>query len=342
MDTLTSFRFFAALWVMVFHFSRKVVIDDATLAQFIDFGPRGVDFFFLLSGFVLTHVYRDQMLNGIFSMRGFWVRRFARLYPVYIVTMFCFVVLDLARYYWGSGNLHDFTIANILASVFMLNAWSLTDGLVFNGPSWSVSAEMFAYFLFPTLILIVRSQRLLIYLVVASVVAFVLVHWFSQATSQKLFIHFTWDFGVFRIIPAFIVGVFCRCFLPQVSVRASWWLGIIGTLVILFAAVSGYDSYWIFVGFAFLVFYGALQGEGVLSHPLLVYLGEISYSTYMIHYFVGFLWFNVVCKYLHEHGIVLNSALSMFLVIVLVIGLSSLSYEVLEKPGRKYLVRKFS
>lgn len=134
LKTLTSFRFFAAFWVFLFHLRLRVDFDQSWLMDFINNGARGVDFFFILSGFVILHVY-----DGEFSRQRFLVKRFARIYPLHAVMTLLFVAFAVL----GSNPIEGFW-----QSVLLLHAFDTTDGLVLNGPSWTLSAEMFAYVLF--------------------------------------------------------------------------------------------------------------------------------------------------------------------------------------------------
>src|SRR5271155_2672880 len=79
---LTSVRFFAAIWVVLFHLSRNW---DALrkIGGFLRFGYSGVSFFFILSGFILCVNYLPRR----FSVHDFWLARIARILPAYLVAL---------------------------------------------------------------------------------------------------------------------------------------------------------------------------------------------------------------------------------------------------------------
>ncbi|MDG4896139.1 acyltransferase family protein [Mesorhizobium sp. WSM4976] len=109
---LTSLRFFAAVYVLAFH---SVDINGAPrlIANFVKNGYLGVSFFFLLSGFILTHSYVGRMPHWD-DVGRFAVARFARIYPVYLLALA--VALPLAR------GLFDYPLAS-LATLGLIQAW---------------------------------------------------------------------------------------------------------------------------------------------------------------------------------------------------------------------------
>ncbi len=146
LDSLTGLRFFAALGVLLTHINSNVT----TLlgSAWCQFGYLGVPFFFALSGFVLTWTATADD-----TARAFWRRRFARVYPLYLVSLLPGVILGLA------GQAEVSALAAIL-SVVLLQGWFVTPTVVLknpNGPGWSISAEAFFYALFPLLIPRARS-----------------------------------------------------------------------------------------------------------------------------------------------------------------------------------------
>ena len=155
---LTGIRGIAALWVVFFHFESNIVHLVPSLSALhpvISRGPFGVDMFFVLSGFILSSVYRIEKSN--FTLRQyaeFLTNRIARIYPDYV---FCFfllalmVALDrlLGRHMTEAVN-YPFSTAGW--HLLMVQAWPFVPAVWhnWNTPAWSVSAEWFAYlFIFP-------------------------------------------------------------------------------------------------------------------------------------------------------------------------------------------------
>lgn len=319
--TLTTLRFFAAFWVFMFHIQVISHEWDGSFANFIENGARGVDLFFILSGFVMLHVYEDQISARRFSFRSYMIKRFARIYPLHLAMVLVFMLLAAV----SRPGLDGFW-----ASVLLLHAWALTDGLVLNGPSWTISAEMFAYLLFG----ITAFRHIPTWLLtVALALTAVLVHLIAVHLGKTAFVHLTWDFGALRIVPLFILGMLLRRMAPYLSVAAGAVLGGAGLVTLVLAAVRADAGYEILVPFALLVLSSARLSELSLlptNWQPLVYLGEISYSLYMVHLLVII----ALVEYLPKLGI---PAAPWTVTGAVVIVCSMISYHVIERPARQWI-----
>ncbi len=308
-NSLTSLRFFAALWVVLFHARSEM---EVPFLAYVNNGARGVDFFFILSGFVLWHVYGDRSFN---RADYFW-RRFARIYPLHLVMLLPFLMMN-----WD--------ISGFVKSAALLHAFGTTDGLVLNGPSWTISAEMFAYAVFGLLAFWVTPLRLLIFTIVIVVVA----HAAAVALGQDQFVHLTHEAGWLRILPLFCLGVFGRMLLPHLSGAIAAGLFVLGLVLLLVTGQITNVGYTIIPGF-FLLIVGAAGLGAAKRFPLnwgpLVFLGEISYSIYLTHVFVMFIWL------FHGPGAHLGwMALPGYLIVL--VGFSTATYLFIEKPARHWL-----
>lgn len=87
-DSLTSLRFIFAMMVFGAH---CYIIDDFFDAHFFKEGFVGVNFFFVLSGFIIAYTYQENLLNRKLDKRTFWVARMARVYPLHWLTLFMLV-----------------------------------------------------------------------------------------------------------------------------------------------------------------------------------------------------------------------------------------------------------
>lgn len=143
---LTSIRFFAAMIVIMYHsgsgFINTLPSAPSALKSFLLNGYVGVPFFFVLSGFILHLTYRGRLV-GRQSLWNFAVARFARLYPVYLLSIVAMVPFVSPFQGW-----HD-------VPQFLGLQWWITSpnpfSTMWNGPSWTVSVEIFFYFCFPFL-----------------------------------------------------------------------------------------------------------------------------------------------------------------------------------------------
>lgn len=146
--SLTSLRFFAALYVLLFHsgagFLGKAVPALSFLETFLGNGYLGLTFFFVLSGFILAHVY-DGKLRSRGDLGRFAMARFARIYPVYLLALLLVLPLIFKDLSWRS-----------LPQFFLLQYWTPLSELRAldntNFPGWSLSVEMAFYLLFPAIL----------------------------------------------------------------------------------------------------------------------------------------------------------------------------------------------
>ena len=146
---LTSLRICAALWVLVYHFRNHL---DLGLDRFgLAFkGYLGVDLFFILSGFILSHVYTRAWAERRFHYGSFLWARLARVYPVHLVTLGATIAIWLVALRLGVGfEPQAFDPRMLPQHLLLVHAWGTTPTVQWNFPSWSISAEWFAYLCFP-------------------------------------------------------------------------------------------------------------------------------------------------------------------------------------------------
>ena len=256
-------------------------------------------------------------------MKNYLVKRFARIFPLHFIMLLPFLAVALAG---------DNPIEGLFASVFLLHSWALTDGLVLNGPSWTISAEMFAYLLFG--ITVFRSPPSWV-LAVAFIITALAAHAVAIELGKTGFIHLTWDYGAIRIIPLFILGMLLRRCASFISSGGAMMAGVLGFALFAVFASRSDAGYEILIPFVLLVLsFSRLSDWGALptNHRLLVYLGEISYSIYMIHIFAVNIWFD----YLPKFG--LEPLHWQILCVAVVLG-SAVSYRFVELPARLWISR---
>lgn len=151
LDALTSLRFFAALAIVTEHSRGVFLSQDVLTAWPLD---QAVSFFFVLSGFVLFHVYPD--LPDKQAIGRFWLARVARLWPAHLSALLVLLLFmaDQIHLLLGSDSL-----IIVVANLFLVQAWIPLPDFYFslNAVSWTISTEMGFYLLFPVLILGFRS-----------------------------------------------------------------------------------------------------------------------------------------------------------------------------------------
>jgi len=336
---LTALRFFAALWVVLYHYWPK--LDVGFTPQLAEKGYLGVELFFTLSGFILCHVYLAAFGDGRFRYGDFLWNRLARVYPLHLATLAGMIALGV-----GAG-LAGFAIdADILrwdalpANLLLVQAWGFAPAAAFNHPSWSISAEWFAD---PPLPLSawaawrLRGRPWLFAGLVVSVLA-ILYPTFERLAGFSLN-EATIHWGALRIVPCFLLGCAMHALWRSGAVRsvtaAALGASFSGAGFVTAAATGAPDVLCViaFGGLILSLAGLAQQGSRFASQPGFVYLGEISYSTYMICVPWKIIFVNAAAKVLNLPTEKLPLGLWMIF-LAAVVPLSAASYHLIEKPAR--------
>ena len=360
LDALTGIRIIAALWVVIFHIRGNLASEFesyAYVAPIFEYGELGVDLFFTLSGFVIALAY-GRKLSRRWSWNAnlrFWWARFARLWPAY---MFVLLVVSAWHFFFVVAGRRDpvaprdLSIGSFLRQMFMVVQWTEADSdrLTWNGPAWTVSAEVLAYILFPALALLtVRSIDRIptAWLpVIAAAATTPLIT--SAILRDSLYAPWTW---VLRIACCFIAGYvifffYDRCKEFEFGHR---WGGLIflgccaafgaGLIV---AYHAGMHS-WGFTGIAlFPIMIGSLALDKsivarTLSTKPFVLGGLISYSVYLVHMpIIEPLWaLQAVVPWLAPGSA--GSKLAFLIVPLLVLLVGYALWRWVEEPSRRAL-----
>ncbi len=341
---LTSLRFFAALWVVLYTYIKELY--PPVHFGLIDKGYLGVDLFFILSGFILSYVYLEAFGERRFDYREFVVNRLARVYPLHLATLL-FTLLLIAGAALKGVQL-DPNAANwqaLPAHLLLMQSWGLAPSAAFNHPSWSISAEWFAYLTFPATAAVAWRLRERPILAVGLAAGFLIgLNLVFSAVAGFNLTHATFQWGALRIVPSFLFGAALYLAWRGGAV-ASPWLARFGTasasLIVIAAASFGADRPHIDIlivlalGLMILSVAGMdRDGPGVLSSKIFVYLGEISFATYMIY--VPWKW--VFLKAVHavlnlgDEGLPFTWWLAGLLALV---PLSMLAHHLIELPFRR-------
>jgi len=351
---LTSLRYVAAIWVVFFHWT--AFFPESALASFplVRSGFLGVDFFFVLSGFVLCHVYLARQEAGKLDYWNFVSRRVARIYPMHLLSLLGMVALGLAAHrlqlrFNGPWDAAEFLALpsgelprEFLAHVLMIHAWGASDGMHFNAPSWSISAEWFVYLTFPLLTALLGpgARRPLATLVITAV-AVAAYAVLSTAAAHDVF-EMTWNIGVLRIIPGFLLGIALYRFGTTWSAgRKGALLGFQLSLVLaIVTAWAGAPHVFVVLSLGAMILFAAdAERHGALKSlcgDFAVLLGEVSYSVYMIHYGLGLVLYGLLLK--SAGGAGSTTALGLILFgIALLTFLSWVAHRFFEIPSRTFL-----
>jgi len=174
-----------------------------------------VDVFFCLSGFLMFKLYGG--LSSVTEVRDFMAKRFARLYPLHLFTLFLMIgyaVLRLAAHKAGvpifdPGEVIPFSegspdnLMTFLSNLFLTQSLGLHDELTFNSPAWSISVEFYTYIIFAGLMILAPIKKTKH----IAILALGMVMIYATLAMMKPNLDITYDFGFFRCLAGFAAGV---------------------------------------------------------------------------------------------------------------------------------------
>ena len=209
--TLDSWRGVAALLVALFHLN---VYSALYSLDFVRNGYLFVDFFFVLSGFVITHSYAHR-LGTPEELGAFAIKRLGRLWPLHVVVLLAFVIAESGKALMAARGasffIPPFTGPNSLDTIAMNLVFAQSIGIVphltWNPPSWSISAEFWTYLIFAATLLVAATWLWRVRFAAGILVATLLV---GSVAILLLFarhgIDATYDLGLARCLYGFLVG----------------------------------------------------------------------------------------------------------------------------------------
>lgn len=355
----TSMRGVAALLVVFYHmqYGTQTYFGWEAATPFFKKGYLWVDLFFMLSGFVISYSARSDE-RAPFSpsqIKSFYVLRFARIYPLHVAALCMLLCVtageNLLAHLTGIGRIDpNFGTLNNIAVFFeqlaLVNAWGLTGVIGWNIPSWSISAEAVAYMLFPLVAALIAWQRWPILAALALGAGF---FYFWIATNTGI-LDIVKGEAVLRCLAGFGLGIIIYYLRKQVDRLSDASLGalqVAAALIMLGTMAGGYNDVFAIPGF-FLLVATTWPDRGFLARMLqlgpLHWLGTISYSVYLNHFWVLAGWHFVIDRVLRElgvgpywqRGIVLSGG------IILVLVVSNFSYLYIEGPARLAIVKRYA
>jgi peptidoglycan/LPS O-acetylase OafA/YrhL len=348
---LTSLRFFFALLVFFSHI-HLFGVDRPNLERlnklYFHEGHIGVTFFYVLSGFILTHNYRQKFIISAITKKSFWISRFSRIYPLHFITLILALPITLN----GFRRETTYWFFKVVLNGTLIQSWFPFQDIYwsFNAPSWSISTELFFYFMFPFLVLYFQNLKYFTFLFFTLFLA--LLYFISISSTSTIedivninpFVRLL-DFGLgillYRLYSTNRFSNFFSTFKRATFIEFS----VILVIVLFFRYHThipiGYRySVYYWIPICLLLFTFSFQNglvSRLLSFNFMIKLGEISFSFYLIHMIVA-RYFKLFLEdvYMFKNDLVLT--LTIFTISLI---LSYFSHYYFEKSAMKS-IRKFA
>jgi peptidoglycan/LPS O-acetylase OafA/YrhL len=205
---LDFLRFLASLLIVLYHFGAEGPMRIERFHQVFSRGFLATDFFLMLSGYVLGRAYGASTLSGRISPARFWLRRAARIWPGHLIVLAAMAVLVLVLNAVGT-DAHKpsrFVWDQLAVQAMLIHAWGVpSDG--WNLPSWSLSALIVCYAIFPFMWKAANKVRHPIVLPLVGLVTVIVFEVIARGVFKHALADLQFQFGVVRALPLFVLGV---------------------------------------------------------------------------------------------------------------------------------------
>ena len=344
---LDGLRGIFSLAVIFYHYSSYYLPDFISNLFFIRESYTFVDFFFVLSGFVIAYNY-----NTLGTKKDLWLylkKRFIRIYPLLFFTTIIFLIFEITAniLFPKLVDTHEsiqMSFFKTIDTLFLTNSTPIfrNTGMGMNYPSWSISSEMISYVIFGVISIYFIKVKKFLAIVFVVFLTFLFLIW-------KKYFFFLGDYGFIRGLVSFNFGYFVWYF-SQKKIRLNnnleYLIPII--LLILLQQLNSYDGEFkqMFGLFTIPLFFGLsiftlLKTNGFLSEFLdkkpLQFLGKVSYSLYLNHSLLIIIIPRGFFKLLKIPQNTVTEILVFIVSIIIIIFYSNFTYKYIEIKGGKIL-----
>jgi peptidoglycan/LPS O-acetylase OafA/YrhL len=316
LTNLTPLRGIAALLTVIFHVDLMIGGGGNMLVKYSDSLVLTrmylmVDFFFILSGFIMLHVYGKWFAEKVTesSFKNFTIARFARVYPLHFFTLlYCVLLYTVSGVFLGEDHNPMSLITNNLAAIpanlFLLHSMNTTEWFTWNNASWSISTEWWMYMVFPFLVAGFKKLNT-IFVTIVGVTCFVgylfITYYivpivtvpasipFTAVNPADLSINVSYQYGFLRCFFGFVLGMVVYQFYTKELYQKILGNGIV-LLIATFAlficmhfALADVITVILFPIILLSSAFGSANVNAILGSKPLQKLGDWSFSIYLVH-----------------------------------------------------------
>lgn len=361
-DILDGLRGVAAVMVLCYHICEAIAfapINTTTAEQGLYHGFMAVDFFFILSGFVMGYAYDEKLQNGTMSLGGFVKRRLIRLHPMVIVGVLiglvCFCIQG-CQMWDGTQALTSNIMICLLLALFCLptplgcDVRGNAEAFPINGPHWSLFLEYIGSLCYGLFLCRVSTKFLKIWVGITALLLLAFALWMGEN-----FISYGWSSdpinmlgGIIRISFGYPMGLLLARMYKEktpgiiTDSRVFLYCSLALLLIFLVPGLGDFSCYYqifcLVVLFPLVIWYGARGAVEGGQKKCISFLGRLSYPLYAVHYPLIYLYIYWIKQVDPQGALFYGGAVAVILANLLLGTLCLLCYD---EPVRKWLSKKW-
>jgi peptidoglycan/LPS O-acetylase OafA/YrhL len=292
---LDALRFLAALFIVLYHVAERAPVSLFSLSPAFGRGYLATDFFLMLSGYVLARTYGPRVLSADVDTLTFLKRRVQRIWPPHLVMLALFVAFFVLTSVVGLApqNPQWFQWDQLLPQIFLVQAWFVPGTSGWNIPTWTLSALIVAYALFPTVWRKAAASNRPVQLLAMGVCAFVAIDF---AAFDLLGVHgyqLPLRFGLIRGVPLFMIGLLvARLPVTDLARRQALPLAAATLAIVVGIQALGDFDYFSLALLAFLIY--AAGASKPRAWRWAGAAGRLSFSLFLTNSLTAAVWFGLV------------------------------------------------
>jgi peptidoglycan/LPS O-acetylase OafA/YrhL len=291
---LDAMRFLAALFIVLYHVAERAPVSLFSLSPAFGRGYLATDFFLMLSGYVLARTYGSRVANSEVNTWTFLKRRVQRIWPSHLVMLTLFVAFFLATTAIGLApqNPQWFQWDQLLPQIFLVQAWFVPGTSGWNMPTWTLSALIVAYALFPMVWRTVAATARPLRLLAMGVCAWVII---DQAALMVFGVHgyqLPLRFGLIRGVPLFMIGVLvARLPVTPLAQQQATPLAAASLAIVIGVQALGNFDYFSLALLAFLIY--AAGASKPCAWRWAGAAGRLSFPLFLTNTLTAMVWFGL-------------------------------------------------
>lgn len=294
--TLDALRFFAAFFIVVYHYAEHAPVSLFAVHPAFGRGYLATDFFLLLSGYVLGRAYGPRVTAGRFHDGAFLLKRVARVWPAHILLLGAFVALILATTALGvqPRNPQWFQWDQLPAQALLIQTWGFQGPSGWNMPTWTLSALLVCYALFPALWRLFGKIRSPWIALLVGLAVFLAVDAAARVVFGLPVYKLLLRNGLVRAIPLFLMGMLIARLAREVVIGPRLADALAAFAVVGFVGLQMVGEYAYPSLFLLGVLIFSASGSARNGWAWAKTGGRLSFSLYLTNQLVGVVWFGAL------------------------------------------------